>query len=340
MKVGLVGFGCAGKSSVFAALTSMTGAAGKPVLASVAVPDERVDRLSAMWSPRKTTYGEITFQDYPSGAFGSTPGTLPAPMLGEMRTLDVLAEVVGSYSTGDFEQQVSLARMFHEELLLADLSIVEKRLDRLTREAGSSGERELLERCRDALEADRELRTLGLGPGALELLSGFQFLTLKPRVVVFNVGESAAAADDRPFREALRDWGVEVMVLSAPLERELAEIEAAEREEFLASYGLREGARDRFITSCYRLLDLITFLTAGEDEVRAWPIRRGSTAVEAAGKVHSDIARGFIRAEVIAYEDYIALGGETECRKAGKVKMQGRDYVMQDGDVVHFRFNV
>ena len=256
-----------------------------------------------------------------------------------MRTLDVLAEVVDAFSEG-IDQAASAVGDFRAELLLSDLAVVEKRLDRLSRERGDPREQDLLNRCRDALEGDRELRILELGPDDLDRLSGFQFLTLKPRLVVFNVSEDDARRDATEFSERLTEWDLEAVVMSAPIEAELARMDAAEAAEFLTDLGLDAGARDRFVAACYHKLDLITFLTAGEDEVRAWPIRRGTTAVEAAAKIHSDIARGFIRAEVITVGDYLACGGEAACRKAGKLATHGKDYEMCDGDVVHFRFNV
>jgi GTP-binding protein YchF len=337
LKIGLVGFGASGKTTVFAALSGAEGAAGKGALATVRVPDARIDKLSEMWSPRKTTYAEIIFQDFASGSFG--PRAISANVLGEMRTLDVFAEVVDAFS-GDTGESGRAAEAFHGELLLGDLAMVEKRLERLTREKGKPGEKELLDRCRATLESDRELHQIELSDAELETLSGFRFLTLKPRIVVANVAEQDAAATCADLAASLERWGLDVVVMSGPLEHELIKLAPDERGAFLADYGLESGARERFIAACYRMLDLITFLTAGEDEVRAWPIRRGTNAVGAAHKIHSDIARGFIRAEVIAYDDYVSLGSEAACRQAGKLKTQGKDYVMHDGDVVHFRFNV
>ncbi len=340
MKIGLVGFGGAGKSTVFAALAGIEASAGKGSLGTIRVPDARVDRLTALCQPRRTTYAEITFEDYPAGSFGSPGRGLSPAMLGDMRTLDVLAEVADAFSGEGLQGAARAAQAFRSELLLSDLAIVEKRIERLTRERGDAQEKQLLERCAEALENDRELRQLGLDAGESERLSGFRFLTLKPRIVVANVGEDAAATDVSRFASLLEGTDVEAIVMSAPIEAELARLEEDEAHEFLGDLGLSAGARDRFVAACYHKLDLITFLTAGEDEVRAWPIRRGATAVEAAGKIHSDIARGFIRAEIIAFDDYVALGGEAACRKAGKLAVHGKDYVVVDGDVAHFRFNV
>lgn len=340
MKVGLVGFGASGKSTVFAALTGTASVAGKGGLGQIRVPDTRVDRLTEICRPRKTVYAEISFEDYPAGSFGTGTGAISAAALGEMRTLEVLVEVVDAFSGDGLAGVAGRVSEFHTELLLSDLAIVEKRLDRLSREKGKPGEAALLERCKTALESDLELRGLGLDDQQLALLSGFRFLTLKPRLVVANVSEEDAAADAEQLRPALAGWGLEPVVMCAPLEYELSQLGAAEQPEFLADLGLEAGARDRFVASCYRLLDLITFLTAGEDEVRAWPVRRGADAVEAAGKIHSDIARGFIRAEVTAFDDFVACGSEAACRQAGKLRTEGKDYLVADGDIIHFRFNV
>src|SRR5437870_9831373 len=230
---------------------------------------------------------------------------------------------------------------FGAELVLADLAVVEKRLERVKKEKGHERERALLERLVPALEAGTPLRTVALAPEERSQLAGFAFLSLRPLLVVLNVPEGEAAAPvpaDLGARAAAA--GAEAMSLSAQLEAEIAELEPGDRAVFLKDLGLTEGARARFIRASYALLDLISFLTAGEDECRAWPIRRGTTAVKAAGKVHSDIERGFIRAEVIAYDEFMRLGSEARCREAGKLRLEGKDYVVQDGDIVHFRFAV
>ena len=335
MKVGLVGFAGGGKSTVFAALSGVDPSAGKGGLGTIRVPDERVDRLSALCHPRKTTYAEVVFQDFAAGSFGSS--SISAAVLGHMRNLDVLAEVVGCYGTEGMEALQAKAAAFHAELLLADQAVIEKRLDRLTREKGDPLERATLERCLATLEQDRELRELDLDAQQTALLSPYKFLTLKPRLVLANTGEDQVGVAATSSAGAAV---IPVVVMSAPIEWEISRLEAAERREFLADLGLEYAAGERFVRACYALLDLIVFLTAGEDEVRAWPLRRGSCALEAAGKIHSDIARGFIRAEIIAFDDYIEFGGEAGCRHAGRARVEGKDYIMADGDIAHFRFNV
>ncbi len=333
-----MGFAASGKSTVFAALTGIDPAAGKGGLGTISVPDLRVDQLSALCKPRKTTYAEIVFQDFPTGAFGSD--SLSPGILGEMRNFDVLAEVVDAFAGGGRGEVADRAAAFHDELMLSDLGVIEKRLDRLTREKGKPLEKETLERCKEAIERNEELREIGLDEQALSLVSGFKFLTLKPRVVVANVDEASIGAAAPASDERIAGSGCTLIAMSARLEHEISELPAEERGEFLADLGLDAPASERFVSTCYEMLELITFLTAGEDEVRAWPIRRGSTALEAAGKIHSDIARGFIRAEIAAVDDYLEHGGEAGCRKAGKWSSEGKDHIMKDGEVAHFRFNV
>jgi hypothetical protein len=340
VKVGLVGFGGSGKSTVFAALTGMLSPGGKGALGQIRVPDPRVDELARLCRPRKTTYAEITFEDYPPGSFGSGESSIAPAVLGQMRTLDVLAEVVDAFSGEGLPGAARRINDFHAELLLSDLAVIEKRIERLTRERGQPGEKELLERCRAALETDMELKACALAAHELAMVAGFRLLTLKPRMVLVNTAESEMASTPGVVHDTAAKHGLEPLLMCAPLEYELTQLAPDDRAAFLQDLGLSARACDRFIASCYSLLDLITFLTAGEDEVRAWPIRRGAKAVEAAGKIHSDIARGFIRAEVISFADYVAAGGEAGCRQSGKLRMEGKDYCMQDGDVVHYRFNV
>jgi ribosome-binding ATPase YchF (GTP1/OBG family) len=219
--------------------------------------------------------------------------------------------------------------------------VVEKRLERLKKEKGHERERALLERIMPELEAGRPLRVLGLGAEERTQLAGFAFLSLRPLLVVQNVAESEVAAPLPPeVASRAEAEGAEALVLSARVEAEVAELEPEDRAAFLADLGLAASARDRFIQASYGLLDLISFLTAGEDECRAWPIRRGTTALKAAGKIHSDIERGFIRAEVVRFEDFVRYGSEAKCREAGKLRLEGKDYIVQDGDIVHFRFAV
>ena len=349
MKVGLTGFASAGKTTVFKALTGLqapTGSQGESRrnLGVIKVPDARVDALAAHYAPRKTTYAEVNFVDFPpSRAAGGRRAVLDAETVAQLRDADALVEVVRGFPdlTGAPPTPVQDLEAFAAELVLADLAVVEKRLERVRKEKGHEREKVLLERVVTDLEAGRALRTLSLPADERRALAGFAFLSLQPLLVVMNVPEAEAG---RPLPADVatraRAEGAEGLVLSAPVEAELSQLEPGDRAAFLADLGLEASARDRFIRAGYALLDLISFLTAGEDECRAWPIGRGTTAVKAAGKVHSDIERGFIRAEVIGWEDFARHGSEVKCREAGRLRLEGKDYVVQDGDVIHFRFNV
>ncbi|HJQ84606.1 MAG TPA: DUF933 domain-containing protein [Candidatus Binatia bacterium] len=346
MKVGLTGFPAAGKTAVFTALTGLHPQPGANAasLGVIKVPDPRVDALAAIYHPRKTTYAEITFVDFPpSRGAGERRAVLDAAAVAQLRDADALVEVVRGFPdlAGAPPTAVADVDAFGAELALADLAVIEKRLERLKKEKGQERERALLERLVPTLEAGKPLRSVALAPEERAQLAGFAFLSLRPLLIVVNVPEGEAAAPIDPALAArAAAEGAEAMTLSARLEAELVELEPADREAFLKDVGLREGARDRFIRASYALLDLVSFLTSGEDECRAWPIRRGTTAVKAAGRVHSDIERGFIRAEVTAFEDFVRLGSEVRCREAGKLRLEGKDYVVQDGDIVHFRFAV
>jgi hypothetical protein len=345
MKVGLTGFSGAGKTTVFTALTGLAAQAERrPQLGTIKVPDARVDALAGIYSPRKTTYAEVSFLDFPPPRDPSQRrGVVDAETITALKDADALVEVVRGFPdlAGDPPRAAEDVEAFGAELVLADLAVVEKRLERLKKEKGNERERALLGRIQPELEAGRALRTLEFAAEERALLAGFAFLSLRPLLVVLNVAEADAAAP-LPADVAARAKaeGAEALSLSARVEAEVAELEPADRVAFLADLGLAESARDRFIRASYALLDLVSFLTAGEDECRAWPIRRGTTALKAAGKIHSDIERGFIRAEVIAYEDFVRLGSEAKCREAGKLRLEGKEYVVADGDIVHFRFAV
>ena len=349
MKIGIVGFPRAGKTTLFNALTGLQAAVGgygdpgKPNLGTIKVPDERIDRLSAIFTPRKTTYAEVVFVDFPGGGERSG-GVLDQATLVQMRDADALVQVLRGFPDPVSQDAAAPARdvdAFKSELVLADLAIVEKRLERSRKEKGKEAEVELLERCAAALEAETPLRRMALDAAQERALSGFGLLSRLPILVVLNVLEAEAAA---PLPEAVRERldadGVPALALCAQIEMEIGTLAAADRAAFLADLGVRESARDRFVQAAYALLELISFLTTGEDEVRAWPIRRGTAAVKAAGKIHSDIERGFIRAEVVAYDDFIGLGSEAKCREAGKLRLEGKEYIVRDGDIIHFRFNV
>lgn len=348
MKVGLVGFARAGKTTIFNALTGLSAEVGsfekkrEAAIAVVKVPDLRIDALAEIVQPDRKKYAEVTFLDFPPGEERGT--ALDTQALVQMRESEALAQVVRVFDDPLAEtppDPLRDLRAFHAEMLLGDLAVIEKRVERLKREKGKERERELLEKCQRHLEAEEPLRKVSFYPEELALLSGFAFLSQKPLLVVYNIDEqhihTPPTASVSAYAEA---EGLTLVPICGKVEMDIAQLDEAERGAFLADLGLQDSARDRFIQHAYTLLNLMSFFTAGPMEARAWTITRGTTAVKAASKIHSDIERGFIRAEVIAYEDYMRYRGESGCREVGKMRLEGKEYVMQDGDVVHFRFKV
>jgi len=346
MRAGLVGYAQSGKTTLFNALTGLHrgGAAGRGQvnLGAIKVPDARVDALSEIFHPKKTTFAEMRFIDVP-GPTGKGSG-LDADALRTLAEADAFCLVVRGFaaadgSAADPEREL---RDFDAELVLHDLAVVEKRLDRLRKEQKKgTGEFHELERLHGHLEGGEPLRAMAWSGAEDKELAHFAFLSRRPLLVIVNAEEEAAAElPPAAVERAARERAAEVLSLCAKVEAEIAELEPAEQAEFLASLGLTEPARARFIRAAYHLLDLISFFTVGEDEVRAWPIHRGDHAPRAAGRIHSDLERGFIRAEVTHYEDFIALGSEAKARQEGKLKLEGKEYVVQDGDILSIRFSV
>jgi GTP-binding protein YchF len=345
VKVGIVGFQGAGKTTIFNALTGLQapvggfGAGGRANLGVIKVPDARVDALAEIHEPKKTTYAEIAFVDVPG--HGDDRAALDASTLVQMRDVDALVQVVAAFPRPGAASPVSQLENFTAELILADLGIVEKRLERLKKEQGKDRERQLLERCHAHLAEEKPLRSCELAAEDVSALAGFNLLSRMPFLGLLNVDEQAAGAEVPADVAAwARERSLEVLAVPGKAEMELAELDEADRGAFLADLGITEPAKNRFIRAAYALLDLISFLTAGKDECRAWPIRRGTAAVKAAGKIHSDIERGFIRAEVIGFDDFMQYRSEARCREAGKLRLEGKSYVVADGDIIHFRFNV
>jgi GTP-binding protein YchF len=344
MRIGLVGLPGSGKSTVFGALTGLaveTGYAARRDRANlgvVKVPDARIDALARIYEPRKTTYAEIAFTDVAGAAKGVDRTTLDA-----MRPLDALCQVVRGFpdAAGAPPDPVREIAELEAETVLADLAVIEARIARLAKDRSAPRELELLRRIAAALEEGRAVRALDLAPEERRSLSGYALLTQKPLLLVLNLPEDEILAPPpASVAEAAKSRGLGLVLLSAPVEMDIAQLPAAEQPDFVASLGLEEPASHRFIRAAFELCDLVSMLTVGPDECRAWPIPRGTPAPRAAGKIHSDIERGFIRAEVIHWRDLVELGSEARCREAGKLRVEGRDYVVQDGDVVHFRFNV
>jgi GTP-binding protein YchF len=353
MKVGLVGFAGAGKTTVFNTLTGLTaevggyGAREKANVGVIKVPDGRVDRLAELFNPKKKTFAEISFVDVAGPATEDATRSesgLDPKLVQHMRDVDALVHVVRAFESPVLLQDANPCRdirAFDDELMLTDMVQIETRIARLKKEKDSGREQELMDRLKKSLESERPLRDVELSPEDLALIAGFRFLSLKPLLLLINLSEDAVAAGpSSDVLELARARRLNVISMSGKAEMEIAQLAPEEQREFLEALGISEPARDRFIRAAYSLLDLISFLTAGEDECRAWSIRRGTHAQRAAGVIHSDIERGFIRAEVVRFEDLIALGSEARCREQGKLKLEGKDYIVQDGDVIHFRFNV
>ncbi|MBI3248407.1 MAG: redox-regulated ATPase YchF [Deltaproteobacteria bacterium] len=348
MKVGLVGFARAGKTTIFNALTGLSAEVGgfekkrEAAIAVVKVPDPRIDALAEIVHPERNKYAEVIFLDFPPPEERKT--ALETEALVQMREVEALAQVVRAFDdplSSTSTDPLRELRDFHTELVLADMTVIEKRLDRLKKEKGKERERELLEKCQAILEEEKPLRHVSFLPEEQALLSGFSFLSQKPILVVYNVTEDALKESlPTNVAEYVKKENLIVVPICGKVEMDIAQLDEEERGMFQADLGLMDSAKDRFIQQAYALLNLMSFFTAGPMEARAWTITRGMTAVKAAGKIHSDIERGFIRAEVIAYDEYIRYRGEAGCRDVGKMRLEGKEYVMQDGDVVHFRFKV
>ncbi len=366
MQIAIVGLTASGKTTVFNTLTrghAETGGFGAMTLnvGVVKVPDIRLDRLAEIFRPKKVVQADVTYVDLPAPP-ASTEGhvgteELPAEHLARLRDSDALLHVVRAFENASVphpEGSVDAARDVERldlEFILADLAMVDRRVERLTGSGrhGTQAERDanereatILTRIREALSAGRPIRDLGLDDEDAKAIRGFRFLTEKPVLVLLNVGEDAiASAADlvasveaaHPHRQTL------VAALSAKIEMELGELEPEEAAGFMSELGIAESGLDRVIALSYQLLGLISFLTAGPDEVRAWPIPDGSTAVDAAAAIHTDLARGFIRAETVAYEDLLTLGSMAEARKAGRLRSEGKTYRVKDGDVLEILFS-
>lgn len=357
MKLGIIGLPNSGKTTLFNALTRSslpTGAATSGMFevhtAVVQVPDVRVDRLKAMYNPRKTTYTQMTYVDIGGLDKGVGEGGLKGQFRNELSGLDGFVHVVRAfgdenvphpYTTIDPARDVSI---LDSEFLLSDLVTVETRIERLEtdlKRKGKAGDKamadelEVMARLKAQLEAEQPLRDLGLTEDEIKPLRGFGFLTLKPVLIVLNIDETQRAMT-LPYEH--RDS--QVVSLQAGIEAELSQLDAADAEVFMAEYGITELSADKVIRLSYELMQIHSFFTVGEDEVRAWSVRIGAAAPEAAGAIHSDLQKGFIRAEVMHYDDLMAAGSEAALRSTGKFRLEGREYIVKDGDIVHIRFNV
>jgi GTP-binding protein YchF len=365
MKLGIIGLARSGKTTVFNAVTRGAAQVGvyssgtQPNVGVVTVPDARVDRLSEMYRPKKTTYATIEYVDFPAAGESFGKGEGPAgKFLNELARMDALIHVVRAFEDDSVphpEITVDPARDIQTmdlELTFADAAQIERRLGRIETEMRSmkAGEREQLQRLKDlllriksGLEADEPVRAQTLTEEDWKLLEGTQFLTALPMLVLVNIGEEDLGRRDEleaQFRANHAGPGREVAVMAGKFEMDLNELSEDEAAEFRDAAGVSESGMANAIRVSYGLLGLISFLTSGPDECRAWTVRRGASAPEAAGKIHSDLQRGFIRAEVVKFDDLVAAGSEAEAKKRGLVRTEGKQYIVQDGDILHILFNV
>lgn len=364
MELGIVGKARSGKTSLFNAVTRGTAQVGaysagtEPNVGVVKVPDPRVDALAEVFRPKKVTYAEVRWVDYPVGGFGAEgPGR---QFVAELAKMDALVHVVRAFEDaavphpdGGVDPHRDIESL-DLELTFVDLGLIERRLTRIDSEmrsmkasdrAALEAHRELLQRVQAHLETGSGLRTMALSTTEDRELRAYQFITKLPVLLVINIGEddvARAGEIEAEYRARYGGHGVAVAAMCAKIEAELAQMEPDDAEAFRADLGLpAESSRDRAIVAAYELLGVHSFLTAGEDEVRAWTVTRGATAPEAAGKIHTDLERGFIRAEVATWQDMAATKGSTaELKKAGKLRTEGKQYVVQDGDVLNILFNV
>jgi ribosome-binding ATPase len=365
LRAALIGFGSSGKTTLFQLMTSAREVArgagkGETSIGISKVPDARLDRLTAMFNPKKRVPATVEFTDL--AAPGQTGVAKTLVDVAAYKNADALVHVLRAFQDPAIPHPAGKidpardAQAMEDELILADLGVAERRLERLekdlkkTKSADLERERDVVTLCKAALEEAKPLRALDLKGDDLKRLRGFQFLSAKPLLLVINLDEAVlssnakAATDIALAGEAtglaafLKRGSTAAAAVCAKIELEISQLEAADAAAFLADLGLSESGLDRVIRASYDLLGYISFFTVGEDECRAWSIPRGTAAQLAAGEIHSDIARGFIRAEVVGYETLIGRGTMSACRDHGEIRLEGKEYIVQDGDIINFRF--
>lgn len=359
---GIIGLPMVGKTTIFNLLTNSNQEtsnflSGKTetITASAKVPDKRIDFLADMYKPRKTTYAQIQFSEVPGLVRGASEGKgVGNQFLSAIRNADLLVHVVRAFKNPDVphvEDDINPLRDIETiavEVLLADMDLVEKRIERIqsgkkvTKE--NAFELEVLKKCLTALEEESLISQLGLSDEEKLTLRNYAFLTEKPMMLVINIDEDQFREGSYPGKEEVEKYaaakGIAVIENCGRMEMEISQLPEEDRQLFMEDLGITEPGIDRLARAVYNYLGLISFLTAGEDEVRAWTIKRNTDAKKAAGKIHSDIERGFIRAEVVAFDDLVAAGSMAKAKEKGLFRLEGKEYIVKDGDIINFRFNV
>lgn len=354
MQLGIIGMPLVGKTTIFELLTESREkvvSSAKTNTGMARVPDVRIDYLSGMFKPKKTSYAQLEILDIP----GLVPGAekAAAVFLEAVRQADALLHVVRIFDdpsiptlSGDISP-IKDIETINYELLLADLDLIEKRIERINKNKKRNqmlDELALLERLKEALEDEKPLSSVEINNDEQELLVNYRFLTTKPLLIALNVAEDDLINKNYPQRDEIfkfsEEYKLPVLEISAGIEREIAELDGEERDIFMAEAGIEEAGIVKICRSMYHRLGLISFFTVGEDEVKAWTIEQGSVARKAAGKIHSDIERGFIRAEVVEYQHLKDLSSMAAVREKGLFRLEGKEYLVKDGDIIHFRFNV